>query len=422
MWRSGVDYHALIAKAVRSLDQSTDKARRALYERARAALMKELRTIHPALSESAIAKERLTLEGAIRKVVTDILSQARPKSRETRPHPPPPSVAPLEQDAEAIAAEETAASRVQPTKPLSKWLAAEWTRGFTAVTQIKAAKKRGDENKPPPELQICLPTAGDHRHSLSDTVYDRGHLSAANEFERVQKAREPFNGGEGQHHCPALSRRKMVASLVTLLILVGFAGVISWQWPRVSGLYGHVAQIGAKQPFKQSEPPSASASKLSDRFHQEANAQPASATREGQPLAAEAQRVVLYEEDSSESQGKRYFGLVTWRTENRPTGPVSATDIAVRADIKIPERLTTMTWLLRRNVDHALAASHTVEMVFDLPADFAGRGIATVPGILMKQSEEMPGKPLAKLAVQSINGVVTIELSAADEQRQRSAA
>ena len=64
---------------------------------------------------------------------------------------------------------------------------------------------------------------------------------------------------------------------------------------------------------------------------------------------------------------------------------------------EIPERRTTMTWLLRRNVDYALAASHTVEIVFNLPAGFAGGGIASVPGIMMKPSEQVPGTPLAKL-------------------------
>jgi hypothetical protein len=128
---------------------------------------------------------------------------------------------------------------------------------------------------------------------------------------------------------------------------------------------------------------------------------------------------VLYEEDSSDSQGKRYFGLVTWRTETVSPGPSAASELAVRAEVKIPERQTTMSWLLRRNVDHALAASHTVEIVFNLPAGFAGGGVASVPGIMMKQSEQAPGTPLAKLAVKATNSVFTIELSGFDADVQR---
>ena len=92
--------------------------------------------------------------------------------------------------------------------------------------------------------------------------------------------------------------------------------------------------------------------------------------------------------DSSDPQGKRYFGLVLWRTETVSPEPSSA--VAVRADVKIPERRITMTWLLRRNIDQALAASHTIEMMFNLPANFPAGGVAGVPGVLMKRSEQEP--------------------------------
>jgi hypothetical protein len=99
-------------------------------------------------------------------------------------------------------------------------------------------------------------------------------------------------------------------------------------------------------------------------------------------------------------------------------GPSPALELAVRADVEIPERRTTMTWWLRRNIDHTSGASHTVEIRFNLPADFVGDGIASVPGIMVKQSEEVPGTPLAKLAVKATNGLFTIELSASDPDVQ----
>jgi class 3 adenylate cyclase len=62
------DYHQLIAKAVEGLDRSTREARRALYERARKALVAQMRSAQPALLKPNIVKERLALEDAIRKV------------------------------------------------------------------------------------------------------------------------------------------------------------------------------------------------------------------------------------------------------------------------------------------------------------------------------------------------------------------
>src|SRR5947208_7429962 len=71
------DYHPLIARAVAGLEKNTGDARRALYERARSALVAQLRGVQPALSESDITRERLALEEAIRKVEAESVRQAR---------------------------------------------------------------------------------------------------------------------------------------------------------------------------------------------------------------------------------------------------------------------------------------------------------------------------------------------------------
>ena len=62
------DYYPLIARAVAGLEKNTGDARRALYERARTALVAQLRSVKPPLSENDVTRERLALEEAIRKV------------------------------------------------------------------------------------------------------------------------------------------------------------------------------------------------------------------------------------------------------------------------------------------------------------------------------------------------------------------
>ena len=136
-------------------------------------------------------------------------------------------------------------------------------------------------------------------------------------------------------------------------------------------------------------------------------------------LAAVAQRAVLYDEDPSNPKGKQYVGSVVWRTE-----PLNATgnekaDIAVRADIEIPARKFKMTISFRRNTDASLPASHTVELTFILPPNFAGGGIGNVPGILMKSNEKARGTPLAGLAVKVTDGFFLVGLSNVDADRQR---
>src|SRR4029079_15301390 len=75
------DYHPLISRAVTGLEKNTGENRRALYERARVALVAQLRGVVPALEESEITRERLALEEAIRKVEAEAARQARESAR-----------------------------------------------------------------------------------------------------------------------------------------------------------------------------------------------------------------------------------------------------------------------------------------------------------------------------------------------------
>ena len=59
------DYHSIIDKAVSALDLNTEKARRRLYERARAALRSKLHSAYPPFHRSEIAAEEMSLEFAI---------------------------------------------------------------------------------------------------------------------------------------------------------------------------------------------------------------------------------------------------------------------------------------------------------------------------------------------------------------------
>lgn len=72
------DYHPLIARAVEALPERSPETRRAVYERARAALQEQLRAVDPPLSESDIARERLSLDRAIDQVEAEHRAAAKP--------------------------------------------------------------------------------------------------------------------------------------------------------------------------------------------------------------------------------------------------------------------------------------------------------------------------------------------------------
>jgi hypothetical protein len=181
-----------------------------------------------------------------------------------------------------------------------------------------------------------------------------------------------------------------LAQIVTaLVILLGVCTVVYWQWSNINGLY------------------------------QQAHPQAPAATPKSQSGPATAQRVVLYEGDSGNPRGKQYTGSATWRTETVSPGSGLAPELWIRADLTIPERNMTVTWSMRRNTDQALPASHTIEIMFNLPPDFPGGGVADVPGVRMKESEQARGVPLAGLAVKVINGFFLFGLSAVDADVQQ---
>jgi hypothetical protein len=200
---------------------------------------------------------------------------------------------------------------------------------------------------------------------------------------------------------------KSAIAVGIVLILVGAA--ILWGKSVVTGVSGLFKPSTVAEAPKDAGTP-LSKPKIPDRV-----GQPSSTDQ----VAPVAQRVVLYDEDPADPKGKQYVGSVIWRTEQIKAAGGQNADIAVRADIEIPDRKFKMTMSFRRNTDTSLPASHTAELTFILPPDFTGGGVGNVPGILMKSNEQARGTPLAGLAVKVTDGFFLVGLSNVDADRQR---
>ncbi|MGC2786110.1 MAG: histidine kinase, partial [Roseiarcus sp.] len=85
------DYHSLLMRAIANLPNAgTSATRGAIYERARKALLDQLRSLRPPLPESDISREENALDAAIAEI------EERYGSQEPAPPPsstPPPPVA-----------------------------------------------------------------------------------------------------------------------------------------------------------------------------------------------------------------------------------------------------------------------------------------------------------------------------------------
>ena len=115
------DYYPLVAKAIAGLEKNTGEGRRALYERARSALVAQLRGMNdPPLTEAEITRERLALEEAIRKVEAEAARRGRDAPKPEPPKPPerPPAPAPNDvRDLDAALTPSRLRRRARPVHP-----------------------------------------------------------------------------------------------------------------------------------------------------------------------------------------------------------------------------------------------------------------------------------------------------------------
>ena len=440
------DYYPLIARAVAGLEKNTGEARRALYERARTALVSQLRGLDPPLGESEITRERLALEEAIRKVETETARRARTeptRSPDAAPvsGPPPRRESPKPDDGGRESPKPDKGSGEPAARPAEDQAA------------VPAARNDGQDDKPPVKIDEPPPVQGpppawargndrDRAGEAFDDVPDSrplrhpdhqgpteagpGEEPRPNRRIRSRAGQKPIGARRGvladpEEEAPR-SRRGLIAVAVTLLVILALVGTAFWQRDEIASLFGAGKNGLAPQAQNDAEAPRP---KITDRVGQEPDANvPQNGAQSGTQGQAEqtapvAQRVVLYEEDPSDPAGRRYVGSAIWRTETVSPGPGQPPALVVRADVEIPERRMAMTLTLRRNTDQTLPASHTVEIMFNLPADFPFGGISNVPGILMKQAEQTRGAPVAGLAVKVTNGFFLIGLSAVESDLQR---
>ena len=145
----------------------------------------------------------------------------------------------------------------------------------------------------------------------------------------------------------------------------------------------------------------------------------AAAQSPSQDTTSTREPVALYEEDPSDPAGRRLAGTAVWRTESVAPGAGQTAELAIQAEIEVPDRGLAVTWTLRRNTDKALPASHVIDMTFRPSDSFPSGNVSNLPGILMKQGERLRGTPLAGVAVKVSADHFLIGLSGVEADKER---
>jgi hypothetical protein len=482
------DYYPLIARAIAALDANASGGqRREVYERARSALIAQLRGFDPPLSEADITHHRLSLEEAVRKVESEVAQRAReasrpgsrsgdafragtpranptkpgdpplararpptpsapPPQRNLRPEPPasssdlnpqPPPPSPPRPPQPSVGMQDPTLPPARPGQPRRPDAPAQppnqtqppGVRGFRdiAADADDLGRAAAQANRSARKTYANVPSPSPEFDRLEPSMENRGAdpdlpYSYDESAEEAARWTPPPDQPAARPRAPDKERKKKAAraprvgggfpfksAIAVGIVLILAGAAILWGPSAVSYVRNMLSPSATVQAPKDSTTP-APRPKIADRVGQPGSSE---------TVAPVAQRVVLYDEDPSDPKGKQYVGTVVWRTEQIKGSGNAPGDLAVRADVDIPERKFKMTISFRRNTDSSLPASHTAELTFILPQNFDGGGVSNVPGILMKSNEQARGTPLAGLAVKVTDGFFLVGLSNVDADRTR---
>jgi hypothetical protein len=369
------DYYPLIARAVESLSEKSPELRRAVYDRARSALTEQLRALDPPVSEADIARERRSLDDAIGRIEAGY--RATPKEA-LKP-------APL-----------AAAAPPQPKRPESRPAAADLEEDFLPEAgpppPVPIRPRRRPE-RPPPE---------DRATEGEDSLNEGDAHAPQRERPRVETVARDAGAGRG---------RSVVLGLAVLLAVAAIA-VTAWL------LRDKPSDLPQQPATAEAARPAEGDAKFGDRVAGEraatgpsgSPAQPAPgvASRTEVPVS---QRAILYEENQADPQTPRAIaGRAVWRLDALNAGQGRPLETVVRGTVEVSGANLTLNLVIRRNLDPALPASHTIELTFTTPND-PGRTVRDVGLLQLKNDEAVRGTPLAGLPVPVKENVFLLGLS-----------
>ena len=408
------EYYPLLAKAVANQKDSTPESRRALYERARTALLNQLRNAQPPVADADIKREEAALNAATARVerevqakFTDSLlaadepraaapplqthaSQA-PVARRSPLPPPPPLRPPLR----------PIAGRVQASSPFARPPLVEPATAADAPSGAFDSPQVAANSLTPPVDAIGAPNVATERKSRpaapglellrdfgrskadsapsSETVSENG---LATRLERAESIRPlaPVARKSGN-----VDRRALIFGGALLAVMaVIFALAMSLR--------------EKPEDFARVAPPTeeqgdAAAAKIDGRIGIDgAPAKPSQSPSPppAQPLAVAQRAALLVEAPDEASTVKTVVGTVIWSVETAPGGLPG-----LRAKVDIPGANFGVDLFLTKSVDPASASSHRVEVRFSVaPNDGVMPGVKQIAALEMRADDRPQGEPL----------------------------
>lgn len=344
------DYYSLLSRAVSALPHSAPELRRAVYERARKALLNQLRSIQPPVAEADIEAEGRALDEAIARL-----------------------------EFEAARASSAAGSSRPSESPANQAVETSSRRAATSFTPKPAAPRpSAPQSVEPPSQGGAAPHAAAPEPLASEPP------------PQPKRPAAPLPSLPQ----PASNSRRMLTIAAVLVVVVGLVALLALQ------LRERPEDLARLKP-EASAPETSESGKIADRVGGEGDQ--SSSAAEGAPsgpAVAVAQKAELWVSAPDEqNKVNTYPGTVIWRLDSLAAGPGQPLAPAIRADVDIPTAKLKLALVFQKNSDPTLSASHTINVSFQVGSSSDLKGVKAIGPIQMRRPEAQTGEQVAGLPV-----------------------
>lgn len=449
------DYYPLLARALDALPDRTPALRKAVYDRARNALISQLRSLDPPLSEADIDLERRALDAAIERLEVDHGGLPAPANDAARaPEKPAPATAPAPTPAAApvvpvpAAPEPIVPTATEPEIPEPS--PPEPGPGPVPAPILPPARppfavtaREGDrdpENGPrEPPIPIAPPRPGTPPPAAPDAAPPVAETSATEAPAVEDPDAEAAEGAGGRQRPrievvpPRTGRSRVLRNVFVggvLAVVIGLIAVAAFLLrDRPQNLPSSGTEAGdTQQPEGETKfgdrvgGDAAPAPKAPTRVENSAPPRAAATPAPADAGVAVAQRAELVEEATGAQGGQPTVtpGRVTWRLESVNGDQGQPVQNAVIATVTIPDAGLTLVMTIQRNLDATLPASHTVSLAFSQTgSNGASRTVQDVGLLQAKDEQSARGSPVSGLPVRVRDNLFLIGLSSLQNDVER---
>lgn len=432
------DYYPLLSRALDALPDRSPALRKAVYDRARSALIGQLRSLEPPIPDADIDLERDALDAAIARLeagygVPPKATQKPETAASVTPAPmpaPPPVRAPPPADTLPPALPEPGPPPFPAANAATEMPAFLRAEPPARATPSSATADGSETESPePPPVSFVSPVR-------KPKVSEPGPAPAEIEPALVEDAEagpeadasgiDPGNGRQRPKIdvvAPHAGRSRLLRNAVVgglLLLVIGAIAVAAFMLRDQPADISETAENGQETPAETPETkfadrvvgggepePEPAAAPPSPSPSQNTSAQPA------QQEVMSAQRAILYEENASDpkAQPTSSAGRVTWRLEPVNGEQGEPLQNAVRANVEFPDAGLTLAMTIKKNLDSTLPASHTVELAFTNFGKGEKRGVQDIGLLQLKDEANARGSPVSGLPVRVRDNLFLIGLS-----------